>query len=166
MPLFFNTKLGGFFVEKIEVELKLLIEALNKKASLTTEIYNITENQHTIIKSEALEKDAFDFMFKETVKEKQIRLDELVSVDTAFQKIYEGVASELTQNKEKYRYSIKTLQQKIKEITDTEIKLKVLEERNKTEMNRSHTIKKIVIPKNTAQYASNQYNIQKNIKKK
>lgn len=113
----------------ISIKLSMACEALEKKENLLNQILNITKSQETVFYSpESEEKDLF---IKEAVKEKQKIIDQVIQIDNIFIKIFDEFNGELNKNNDIYKDKILYLQSKIKEIMDIDIKIRVIEEKNR-----------------------------------
>lgn len=110
--------------------LALLIASLEKKSKVLDQLLILTETQEKYIDKGDIDTDEFDQLFDK--KEKQIQ--ELLKLDKGFEQIFEYVKDEITQNKEKYINEIKKLQELITQVTDKNITLQALEQRNRMKL--------------------------------
>ncbi len=112
---------------KLNIQLNLLIDILNKKISMLEEILSITENQGIVLKSAPQDRQIFMSMFEE----KQIRIDSIASGDDIFNRLFNETIEKVKLQKVSYKQQISTMQRLVKTIMDTEIRIR-LEERNNT----------------------------------
>ena len=110
--------------------LALLIASLEKKSKVLDQLLILTETQEKYIDKGDIDTDEFDQLFHK--KEKQIQ--ELLKLDKGFEQIFEYVKDEITQNKEKYINETKKLQELITQVTDKNITLQALEQRNRMKL--------------------------------
>ncbi|NLK74468.1 MAG: hypothetical protein GX288_04170 [Clostridiales bacterium] len=110
--------------------LALLIASLEKKSKVLDQLLILTETQEKYIDKGDIDTDEFDQLFDK--KEKQIQ--ELLKLDKGFEQIFEYVKDEITQNKEKYINETKKLQELITQVTDKNITLQALEQRNRMKL--------------------------------
>jgi Na+/phosphate symporter len=110
--------------------LALLIASLEKKSKALDQLLILTETQEKYIDKGDIDTDEFDQLFDK--KEKQIQ--ELLKLDKGFEQIFEYVKDEITQNKEKYINETKKLQELITQVTDKNITLQALEQRNRMKL--------------------------------
>ncbi len=113
--------------DKLNIQLNLLIDILNKKLSMLEEILSITENQCIVLKSAPQDRQMFMSMFEE----KQIRIDSIASGDDIFNRLFNETIEKVKLQKTSYKHQISTMQKLVKTIMDTEIRIR-LEERNNT----------------------------------
>ncbi len=88
-------------MNEFEIRLHLLIDILDKKCETLNIILNLTENQGTILQSDNKTHEVLE-MFREVTAEKQRLIDEILYMDTAFNKSYELI---------KHNFSIPTVVQ-------------------------------------------------------
>ena len=70
-----------------------------------------------------------------SIEEKQKLIDELVSIDDMFLSIFESFNGSLNKHKDIFKEDIKTLKDKIQEITELDFKIRIQEEKNKNLQN-------------------------------
>ena len=108
--------------------LTILIESLQKKLKVLDEIQAYNEKQYRMFRDNQVSLDEFDGY----VEEKGRLIESLSKLDEGFEMIYEKIAGELLDNKDKYSSQIKILQQLIREITDKSVTVQAQESRNKS----------------------------------
>ncbi|HHV10453.1 MAG TPA: hypothetical protein GXX75_09285 [Clostridiales bacterium] len=110
--------------------IQLLVETLEKKKDLLIWLTNVTEQQETIIAANSFDEQ----LFNETIEIKEEHLKNLMLLDEGFEKIYEGVKTELSVNRGLYKAEINVLKALIADVTDLSVKLQALEKRNKLKL--------------------------------
>lgn len=116
-------------MNEIEVKLDILESSINKKIEILNQIYNITENQELFVKS--LSGQEREDYLKSAAEEKQKLIDEILRIDTVFISTFESFNGMLNENRKLYRDRILMIQDKIKEVMDIDVKIRVKEERNR-----------------------------------
>ena len=113
----------------MENKLDILSESLDRKFFILAQIQECNERQAKAFAADTEEADldAFDREFEE--KDKLI--DELNQLDDGFETLYEELARELQNNKEKYAVQIRELQDKIAKVTELSVSIQTQEMRNK-----------------------------------
>jgi hypothetical protein len=139
--------------EQLEIQLKLLINILDKKYTTLQEILSITENQGTVLKSVPSDREMFQFMFDE----KQTRIDSISAGDDLFNRMFGSVMEAIKKEKNSYKSYIAQMQTLVKAIMHIEIRIR-LEERN----NKKY-LQNIINPV-PRQMAAKEYQHQKNVK--
>lgn len=71
-------------------------------------------------------------LFDEAIEEKGRLIERLTQLDDGFDSMYQKLARELENNRERYADQIHTIQQQIKEITDLGVSIQAQEARNKS----------------------------------
>lgn len=122
-------------INEAMVQIKILIDIVKKKKQLLNEIYQITENQSTVLEHDPKQIN----MFEEMRKEKQLRMDELNQLDEQFMQYYENVKSHILNDTQPLAESLKQLKAYVKEIGVVEISIRVLEEKNKHTLQNYYT---------------------------
>ena len=121
--------------------LQLLIDALKKKEKNLSELLDLSKEQEKLLKEEE-----FNFQgFENIMRNKQIRIDEVVRIDEGFQPTYERVKSRLQQHPELYKDQIRELQEGIRKVGELGIQVQTLEAKNQGAfMNLSNRLKQDV----------------------
>lgn len=104
-----------------------LIESLEKKLVVLSEIREKNKEQAELLKDEAFSFDAFD----KTAEEKGILIYRLSKLDEGFESVFEKVKDEINANKSGYAKEIKRMQELITEITSQSTAIQAEEARNK-----------------------------------
>jgi len=107
--------------------LALLEESLKRKLQVMAEIQAYNLQQQEIFQDGEAELGKFD----EYVSKKDELIGKLTSLDNGFERLYEKVAEELKDNRERYVEQIRTLQALVTEVTDASVTIQAQEERNK-----------------------------------
>ncbi len=107
--------------------LTLLEESLKRKLQVMAEIQAYNLRQQEIFQADEVEIDKFD----EYMAEKESLIEKLTSLDNGFERLYQKVAEELKDNRQKYAEQIKNLQKLITEVTDASVTIQAQEARNK-----------------------------------
>ena len=107
--------------------LTLLEESLKRKLQVMAEIQAYNLRQQEIFQADEVEFDKFD----EYMAEKESLIEKLTSLDNGFERLYQKVAEELKDNRQKYTEQIKSLQKLITEVTDASVAIQAQEARNK-----------------------------------
>ena len=107
--------------------LTLLEESLKRKLQVMAEIQAYNLRQQEIFQADEVEIDKFD----EYMAEKESLIEKLTSLDNGFESLYQKVAEELKDNRQKYAEQIKNLQKLITEVTDASVAIQAQEARNK-----------------------------------
>ena len=110
----------------------IMIQSLQKKVQVLEEIKKANIKQKEILEDERAEVDAFD----EIVEKKSALIEQMVQLDSGFDKLFERVKDELNTNKEAYADKIKTMQSLIRQVTDLSMELQAQEAKNKELMTR------------------------------
>ena len=134
--------------------LQLLIDALKKKEKNLSELLELTKEQEKLLKEEE-----FNFQgFENIMRNKQIRIDEVVRMDEGFQPTYERVRSRLQQHSELYKDQIRELQEGIRKVGELGIQVQTLEAKNQAVfMNLSNRLKQDVKGFRTSKKAVTNY---------
>lgn len=107
--------------------LNILITSLRKKSSILRELLAKTEEQKALLTDETFSETTF----MELTEEKTVLLDNLKQQDEGFETLYKRVAPILQEKKSFYKNEIQTMQQLIREITDSSVAIQSLETRNR-----------------------------------
>lgn len=107
--------------------LTLLEESLQKKLQVMEEIQQYNLRQQEIFQVDEVDIDRFD----EYVDEKGKLIEKLNSLDNGFESLYDKVAKELAENRDKYKDQIKRLQELVTQVTETSVTIQAQEARNK-----------------------------------
>lgn len=109
-------------------QLSILQESLVAKRQVLLEIQEYNRRQEEVFSSEEVDMSLFD----EAIEEKGRLIERLTQLDDGFEVMYQKLAQELENNRQKYAEQIRMLQQQIKEITDLGVSIQAQEARNKS----------------------------------
>lgn len=111
----------------MESQLDILSESLDKKLSVLQEIQEYNERQAQDFAEGRADLDSFD----EAMEEKDRLIEKISKLDEGFELLYEKLAEELKDNRERYAAQIKVLQDKISKVTEMSVSIQAQEARNK-----------------------------------
>ena len=114
-------------MDATQTYLNVLIDTLQKKKDVLTEIKELTEHQKRLLQEDSFGEE--DFQKIMDIKAECIK--ELEKLDHGFEQVYERVALILKHNKESYKDNILMAQQLIQSIMDLSVSIHALEEQNK-----------------------------------
>jgi len=110
----------------------IMIQSLEKKVKVLEEIKKQNLLQKDLLEDDKAEADEFDA----TVEKKAALIEQIMQLDSGFDKLFERVKDELNGNRETYAEKIKTMQRLIRQITDLSMEVQAQEARNKDLMTR------------------------------
>lgn len=108
----------------------ILQETLEKKQTVLQAILEACKRQGELAEQEEFDPD----MFNSIMDQKDALLTQLTQLDEGFEKTYEGVRSELNQNRSQYAEQIRNMQNLIRKVTDLGVEIQALEERNRSKL--------------------------------
>jgi hypothetical protein len=114
-------------MELIVSYINLLIDSLNQKKSVLTDIFEITNQQADIANEEHFSLDVFE----ETLNKKEQLITQITMLDDGFNSLYERVRHDLLKEKDNYKGKIQQLKTLISEVAELGIAIQVQEEKNK-----------------------------------
>jgi len=109
---------------------QLLIDVLKKKSVVLNRLMDITKQQEKLAASVSFDEE----QFLQTISLKDELIQNLLELDNGFEQLYGSVKEELNGNKEKYVTEISLLKEQISYITDLNVTLQALENRNKSKL--------------------------------
>ncbi len=112
----------------MESQLSILQESLTAKRQVLLEIQEYNRKQEAVFTAEEVDISLFD----EAIEEKGRLIDRLTQLDDGFDVMYQKLARELENSRERYADQIRAIQQQIKEITDLGVSIQAQEARNKS----------------------------------
>lgn len=107
--------------------LSILEESLDNKLKVLGQIREYNLQQEKSFREETADLDSFD----EAIAKKEELIEKLTRLDDGFEILYQELAEELKENREKYAEQIKALQSKIAEVTELSVTIQAQEQRNK-----------------------------------
>jgi len=111
----------------MENQLTILAESLEKKRQVLVQIQEYNKRQEKIFSEDSVNMDDFD----EAVEEKGRLIEALTKLDVGFEILYEKLAEQLKNNREKYATEIRDIQRQISVITEMSVSIQAQEKRNK-----------------------------------
>lgn len=116
----------------------IMIQSLDRKIQVLDKILEVNVRQKSILEDKKSSVEEFD----KTVEEKAELIEQMQQLDSGFEKLYTRVAEELQAHKEENAEAIKTMQSRIRGITDKSMEIQAQEARNKDLMVRKFTFVK------------------------
>lgn len=107
--------------------LNVLEGSLEKKLQIMAKLKEYNMSQQEIFQAQEVELEKFD----EYVDKKSELIEELTSLDSGFETLYQNVSEELQGNREKYAAQIKRLQELVTKVTEESVAIQAQEARNK-----------------------------------
>lgn len=104
----------------------MMAESLRKKVRILEELYALTQQQESLLKSDGMDVDEFS----DTTEKKGASIEELNQLDAGFDTLYRNLESEITGNRDAYADDIRQMKELISRITDLSTKIQVLEKKN------------------------------------
>ena len=111
------------------LRLRLLNRILEKKTDTLIQILNITENQRTVLSSNACGGQALE-LFTGMAREKQKLIDTLNEGDRVFEKTFREISTVFETQAPKHAGLVKRMQDGVKRVTALDARIRVLESRN------------------------------------
>jgi len=111
----------------MESQLTILSESLDKKLQVLKEIQEYNREQERSFLEETANLDGFDA----AIEAKGQLIERLSKLDEGFETVYDRLAEELKDNRDKYKVQIKELQDKIRQVTELGVSVQAQEQRNK-----------------------------------
>ncbi len=109
----------------MKTHIMILADSLEKKSAVLSDIILLNEELSKLIKEEPFDFDEFDRKMDERIP----LVDQLNSLDDGFESVYEKVRTELLEHSEDHKAVISEMQDRIREITDKEVKIRAQETR-------------------------------------
>lgn len=131
--------------------IRMMTDILSKKKDHLERILEYTKGQEEILKRDVFAEDEFTAL----VEKKEGLIKKIEEFDDGFQSVYNRMAEELAENKEKYKEQILELQALITRVTDLGVSLTALEQKNRSNMelslrDKKNGIKQFKVSKQTA----------------
>lgn len=102
-------------------------DSLQKKLDVLGRLLQLSQEQSDILKQEEPNIDRFD----EIMLKKEELLREMAELDKGFEALFAKIGTELKENKYQYQEQIQQMQNLIRSITDSGVRLEGLEKRNR-----------------------------------
>lgn len=106
--------------------ISMMTDALKRKKSVLTILYEKTKEQEVLLKNEEMDVDGFEML----LEEKGTQIDELNKIDDGFDSLYRKLEKELMGHQELYREEIGVMKELITQVTEIGTKIQVLEKKN------------------------------------
>lgn len=142
----------------MESQLSILQESLAAKRQVLLDIQEYNRKQEAVFTAEEVDMSFFD----EAIEEKGRLIDRLTQLDDGFESMYQKLARELENNRERYADQIRAIQQQIKEITDLGVSIQAQEARNKSLIEKFFSRERREI-RTSRQNSAKAYNFYKNM---
>lgn len=107
------------------IYMNVLEDSLQKKKGILEDILSLTKTQETIMRGQMSKSD-----FMDTIRRKQLLIDNMQQLDNGFQIVYDRVKQELESSRSEYQDQIVRLQKMISDITELSVEIQALEMRN------------------------------------
>ena len=107
--------------------IQIMIQSLDRKLQVLDRIIEVNLRQGNILEDKEASVEEFD----KTVEEKAEFIEQMQQLDSGFEKLYARVEEELKTNKDEHAEEIKTMQSRIRTITDKSMQIQAQEARNK-----------------------------------
>ncbi|MCM1568336.1 MAG: flagellar protein FliT [Roseburia sp.] len=111
----------------MENSLNILSESLDQKLLVLRDIQDYNAKQEEAFTKEQPDLESFDA----AMEEKERLIERLTKLDDGFELLYQRLAVDLKDNKERYAVQIKELQSKIAKVTELGMTIQAQEARNK-----------------------------------
>ena len=108
-------------------QLEILAESLDKKIQVLHEIQNYNLRQEECFQNGQADLNTFD----QAVEEKERLIQKLNQLEEGFDTLYQGLAAQLKEDRNRYTEEIRILQEKIREVTELSMSVQAQESRNK-----------------------------------
>lgn len=110
--------------------ISILLMSLKTKEEVLNSLTQYSRMQEKLILDKKIDSEEFDAIFAK----KDGLIAKLNEEDAGFEKVYERVSHELKSNTAEHKDELKAMQELIGSIVDKSVKLKAIEQRNKTAM--------------------------------
>lgn len=107
--------------------INIMIQSLLKKEKVLDQILQLSREQADLLEDPNLEPEDFE----KNIDDKAACIEELESLDTGFERLYEEVAEQLKNQKDQYKDEIAKMQECIRRITEKSMDIQSREARNK-----------------------------------
>lgn len=115
-----------------EQYVEIMMQSLRNKIKVMDVIIDLDEQQRIALEDPRLTPETFD----ELVEKKSDMIDQLLNLDSGFEKLFERMVEELEGKKAYYADQIAEMKEMIREITDKSVQIQAQEARNKELMTR------------------------------
>lgn len=123
-----------------ESYLEMMVRSLDRKIEILNRIEQENRKQRDLLDFPVQEKEAEEVFeeeaFQRTVEEKGRLIEELLKLNEGFDLLFAKVQKELSGQWEDYRSQVRTMQEKIRMVTELSSRIQVQEQRNKALVDR------------------------------
>lgn len=112
--------------------LQIMIESLEKKREILFVIHDICDKQEKMLAESTLDKD----LFNDTMEEKGELIKKLDQLDEGFEKTYELVRQEVSENTKQYAEQISYMKQLVSSVVEEGVSIKAKETRLKAQVDK------------------------------
>lgn len=113
--------------DQFEAQMGLLQEVLDKKREALEAVLAISENQELLYNSPP--SDTRREFLLEMGKEKQRRIDDIITCDMVFQRIFDEIGADFEANSKNHREKAKKIQASINEVMELDVKIRAQEQK-------------------------------------
>lgn len=114
-------------MDNINTYISVLHGSLRKKLELIKELLELTKEQNRMLSKKEVDFDSFDRI----VSQKELKINEVLSIDNGFQSLYDRISAVVKENPGQYRQQILEMQNFIRTITSIGVEIENLEHKNK-----------------------------------
>lgn len=107
--------------------LNVLEESLEKKLQILAKLKEYSQRQQEVFQAETVKPEIFD----EYADKKSELIEELTTLDSGFETLYQNVSQELQDNRAAYAEQIKRMQGLVTRVTEESVAVQAQEARNK-----------------------------------
>ena len=123
-----------------ESYLEMMVRSLDRKIEILNRIEQENRKQRDLLDFPVQEKEAEEVFeeeaFQRTVEEKGRLIEELLKLNEGFDLLFAKVQKELSGQWDDYRSQVRTIQEKIRMVTELSSRIQVQEQRNKALVDR------------------------------
>ena len=123
-----------------ESYLEIMVRSLDRKIEILNRIEQENRKQRDLLDFPVQEKEAEEVFeeeaFQRTVEEKGRLIEELLKLNEGFDLLFAKVQKELSGQWDDYRSQVRTMQEKIRMVTELSSRIQVQEQRNKALVDR------------------------------
>lgn len=123
-----------------ESYLEMMVRSLDRKMEILNRIEQENRKQRDLLDFPVQEKEAEEVFeeeaFQRTVEEKGRLIEELLKLNEGFDLLFAKVQKELSGQWDDYRSQVRTMQEKIRMVTELSSRIQVQEQRNKALVDR------------------------------
>ncbi len=148
-------------MEDTKANLHLLIEILEAKGRCLDQVLAITENQESLLLSQESGSE-INLLFNGLCQEKQRLIDEVLHSDQLFQNLFVKLGDDLDGLLPEFEVEVKAMQDRVRQVMDLDVKIRVTEQRNKALASKARKIQKLPLSEASKTQLLDQYKKHKN----